>query len=202
MSTYITNGVPSSTPGLPAPTADALALRKREDEAFARALETVSNTTLDEIFSAEWLRAFHKEIFGGLHEHAGIFRDEPIRVAWHIPSAHTRSDVENSIEQYIADSRNRLALALLRPEAIPALIGYTFWKLTYIAPFTDGNGRVANGLSMLLQRRFDLPGAPLYNRADQHEYAQFVHLLRAYDTGNAAPFFEYLREKLGMEEEK
>lgn len=199
MNTYIsTNGIAPS-PKHPALAADAEARRKREDQAFARALDTVKDTTLDELFSTGWLHAFHKEIFGELHEHAGTFRNEPIRVAWHIPPAQTRSEVEDSVEQYIADSRSRLALALLRPEAIPALIGYAFWKLTYIAPFADGNGRVANGLSILLQRRFDLPGIPLYSRDNQQEYAQFVHLLRAYDTGNAAPFFEYLRDKLGME---
>ncbi len=190
-----TNGIASAAAATPTE------LRRREDEAFARAIEAAQKgTTLDELFSAEWLCSFHREIFGDLREHAGTFRDEPIRVAWHIPQAQTRSEVEDSVEQYIAGSRNRLALALLRPEAIPALIGFTFWKLTYIAPFADGNGRVANGLSMLLQRRFDLPGIPLYNRENQHEYAQFVHALRAYDTGNAGPFFEILQAKLGMEQ--
>lgn len=178
--------------------AEALELRKREDAAVEQAIKLMADTSLDDIFSAEWLRAFHRAIFNGIHEHAGEFRNESIRVSWHIPHAYTRQHIEEQIEQYTADSRKRLALALLRQEALPALIGFAFWKLVYIAPFLDGNGRVANGLSILLQRKFGLPSVSLYNRMNTPEYATFVDALRSYDTGNASPFFDYLQEKLQL----
>lgn len=198
MDTHLhTNG--TQTPHGAAPSPEAFALRQREDEAFANALRAVEHTTLDEIFSMQWLTSFHRKIFEGIHEHAGTLRTTPIRVAWHIPQAQTQPQVEEAVEQYLADARKRLALALLRSEAVLALIGFAFWKLTYIAPFADGNGRVANGISMLLQRRFDLPGIAVYDRSQKEEYAQFVHALRAYDTGNAAPYFEHLRKKFGVE---
>ena len=195
-----TNGTLHPGPKERAGGIDHAELRRREDEAFSNAVGKVRDTPLEDLFSIKWLQMFHREIFGGLRGHAGVFRDEPIRVAWHIPQAQTRSEVENYMEQYIADCRRRLALALLKPEAIPALVGYAFWKLTYIAPFADGNGRVANGLSILLQRYFDLPGVSLYDRAEPNEYAAFLYTLRSYDNGNAAPFFEHLRKRLGLED--
>jgi fido (protein-threonine AMPylation protein) len=193
-----TNGTVTPTSENTTVTSDAYEVRRREDAAFEQAVRRMENTSLDDFFTVEWLKLFHREIFGDIYTHAGEFRDEPIRVSWHIPPAHTREAVESEIDKYIADSKKRLALALLKPEAIPALLGFAFWKLTYIAPFADGNGRVANGLVMLLQRRFDLPGLSLYNRLQTTEYARFVEALREYDTGSAAKFFEYLREKLGI----
>lgn len=180
-------------------TTQAYELRKREDTAVEQAIVEMATTSLDDIFSAEWLCGFHRNMFQGIHSHAGEFRNESIRVSWHIPHAYTRRHVEEQVEQYTADSRKRLALALLRQEALPALLGFTFWKFVYIAPFLDGNGRVANGLSILLQRKFGLPGVPLYNRLHTPEYTKFVEALRSYDTGNAAPFFEHLQEKLKLE---
>lgn len=193
-----TNGTTTPSSENNAFTSDAYELRRREEEAFERALRRMESTLLDDLFTPEWLKSFHREIFGDIYTHAGEFRNESIRVSWHVPPAHTREAIESEIDQYMADCKKRLALALLRPEAIPALLGFTFWKLTYIAPFTDGNGRVANGLVMLLQRRFDLPGLSLYNRLQTAEYAHLVEALREYDTGSAAKFFEYLREKLGI----
>lgn len=196
---HTTNGTTAPSAGnKPATLEEAYEMRHRAEEAFARALRRMESTLLDDFFTTEWLQSFHREIFRDIYPHAGEFRNESIRVAWHIPSAYTREAVEEEMSQYMVDSKRRLALALLKPEAIPAMLGFAFWKLTYIAPFTDGNGRVANGLIMLLQRRFDLPGLSLYNRFQTAEYSRFIGTLREYDTGSAANFFEYLREKLGI----
>lgn len=196
---HTTNGTTAPSAGnKPVTIEEAYEMRHREEEAFTRALWRMESTLLDDFFTTEWLQSFHREIFRDIYTHAGEFRNESIRVSWHIPSAYTREAVEEEMNRYIVDSKRRLALALLKPEAIPAMLGFAFWKLTYIAPFTDGNGRVANGLVMLLQRRFDLPGLPLYNRLQTAEYSRFIGALREYDTGSAANFFEYLREKLGI----
>lgn len=200
-STMHTNGTITPLLGNKAGITEAYELRRHEQAAFERALQHMEGTSLDDFFTAEWLRAFHREIFQDIYDHAGEFRNEPIRVAWHLPPGHDREAVEQQVAQYVTDSKKRLALALLRNDALPALLGFAFWKLTYIAPFADGNGRVANGLAILLQRRFGLPGVPLYDRLQTPEYARFTEALREYDAGQAAKFFEYLREKLGLETE-
>ncbi len=175
---------------------DPAALRAREQQHFADALTANRHLPPSSLLSTDWIREFHRSIFGALYLHAGEFRNEPIRLGWHVPALQQAAEIEQTMQQFCRDCGRRLQLAQERSEALPALLGFAFWKLTYIAPFLDGNGRIANGLNVLLQQSFGLSGRPLYDRAESATYARFVTTLRAYDAGNASPFFDFLKERL------
>jgi Fic family protein len=100
----------------------------------------------------------HKAALDGLHPLAGTWRNTPVKIGG---SGHTPPEaafVSEEIEAMCAyvnehwNTSNALHLA-----------GYVLWKLNWIHPFSDGNGRTARATAyVVLSAKLDslLPGAP------------------------------------------
>ncbi len=173
-------------------------LRASQDAAMRRLIEEYGSIEAAELFSVARLKEIHRRILGDADPQAGRLRDAPIRLSKHIPPLQTADELEHALSGYCDDCRTRVQLTAKKPAALAALLGFAFWKLVYIAPFADGNGRVAHAVIQILQSTYGRTPAALYERG-RVDYPRFLDTLRAYDAGNATPFFELLRENLGLE---
>ena len=99
----------------------------------------------------------HKAALDGIHVLAGTYRNTPVHIGG---SAHSPVDAHMVAEEmehfcdYVNDNWNKSALHLA---------AYALWRLNWIHPFADGNGRTARAVSyVVLSAKLDslLPGAP------------------------------------------
>jgi Fic family protein len=99
----------------------------------------------------------HRAALDGLHALAGTWRNTPVKIhgSVHQPpeSAFVSEEIEHLCD-YVNDhwSANAVHLA-----------AYVLWKLNWIHPFADGNGRTARAVAyVVLSVKLDslLPGAP------------------------------------------
>src|SRR6202051_1248983 len=98
----------------------------------------------------------HKAALDGLHPLAGTWRNTPVKIggSGHQPpdEAFVSEEVELMCD-YVNDHWNDMSAA--------HLCAYVLWKLNWIHPFSDGNGRTARALSYLLlcaRLGYRLPG--------------------------------------------
>jgi Fic family protein len=100
----------------------------------------------------------HKAALDGLHVLAGTWRNTPVKIHGSIHQPPEAPFVSEEIEHlcdYVSDnwsSSNAVHLA-----------AYVLWKLNWIHPFADGNGRTARAVAyVVLSIKLDslLPGAP------------------------------------------
>jgi Fic family protein len=99
----------------------------------------------------------HQAALDGLHRLAGTFRNTPVKIhgSLHQPpeSAFVADEVQVLCE-YVNDNWNKSAVHLA---------AYVLWKMNWIHPFADGNGRTARAVSyVVLSIKLDslLPGTP------------------------------------------
>jgi hypothetical protein len=120
-----------------------------------------------------------KALAGGRAGEGGRFRKISVAVSGsvHLPSEPARIAQEVAILcEYINtqwDQRDAFHLA-----------AYALWKLSWIHPFVDGNGRTARALSyLILSIRLGavLPGAPTIPEQLRHHRARYFDALRAAD---------------------
>jgi Fic family protein len=100
----------------------------------------------------------HKAALDGLHPLAGTWRNTPVRIggSGHQPpdEAFVSEEIERMCEYVNEHWTDSSALHLS---------AYVLWKLNWIHPFSDGNGRTARAVSyVVLSTKLDglLPGAP------------------------------------------
>ena len=99
----------------------------------------------------------HRAALDGLHRLAGTFRNTPVKIhgsPHQPPEAAFVADEVQSLCEYINDNWNRSAVHLA---------AYVLWKMNWIHPFADGNGRTARAVSyVVLSIKLDslLPGTP------------------------------------------
>ena len=203
MSNQHNNGIADAFPGaLPHPDGasneDKRRARAAQDLALPQTVNEFKSLAPAELFTTARLLEIHRRIFGAADPAAGRLRDRPIRLAWHIPPQQTAAELERALRGYCDDCLTRVKLTAQKPAALAALLGFAFWKLVYIAPFADGNGRVAHAVIQILQAAHGRAPAALYERG-RVDYPRFLDTLRAYDAGNATPFFDLLRRELGLE---
>jgi Fic family protein len=99
----------------------------------------------------------HRAALDGLHLLAGTFRNTPVKIggSGHQPpdAPFVPEEVEHLCE-YVNDNWHKSAIHLA---------SYVLWKLNWIHPFADGNGRTARAVSyVVLSVKLDslLPGTP------------------------------------------
>lgn len=99
----------------------------------------------------------HKAALDGLHPLAGTYRNTPVKIggSGHIPpeAAFVAEEMEHLCE-YVNSRWEKSAVHLA---------AYVLWKLNWIHPFSDGNGRTARAASyVVMSVKLDsiLPGAP------------------------------------------
>lgn len=100
----------------------------------------------------------HKAALDGLHPLAGTWRNTPVKIggSGHQPpeEAFVSEEVEHLCD-YVNDHWNNSSAI--------HLASFVLWKLNWIHPFSDGNGRTARAVSyVVLSAKLDslLPGTP------------------------------------------
>jgi Fic family protein len=100
----------------------------------------------------------HHAALEGLHQLAGAYRNTPVKIggSGHQPPQHffVAEEVEH-LCSYVNDNWDKSAAL--------HLAAYVLWRLNWIHPFADGNGRTARAVSnIVLNVKLDslLPGAP------------------------------------------
>ena len=108
-----------------------------------------------EFFDKYTLWALNYAAVSNISQFGGRYREEPIYVGNHFPP-HFR-DVPNQMDRFFSVVHENWAI-LDHPTVLPA---YALWRLNWIHPFVEGNGRTARGacyyLICLKQGRL-LPG--------------------------------------------
>jgi Fic family protein len=100
----------------------------------------------------------HKAALDGLHSLAGTFRNTPVKIQGSLhqpPEEAFVADEVQSLCEYVNDHWST--------KSAIHLAAYVLWKMNWIHPFADGNGRTARAISyVVLSIKLDsiLPGAP------------------------------------------
>jgi Fic family protein len=100
----------------------------------------------------------HKAALDGLHRLAGTFRNTPVKIGG---SAHQPPDAP-----FVADEVQLMCEyvnEMWAEKSAVHLAAYVLWKMNWIHPFADGNGRTARAVSyVILSIKLDsiLPGTP------------------------------------------
>jgi Fic family protein len=100
----------------------------------------------------------HAAVLDGLHTLAGTFRNTPVKIGGsrhEPPAAPFVADEVQSLCEYVNDN--------WQDKSAVHLAAYVLWKMNWIHPFADGNGRTARAVSyVVLSIKLDsiLPGTP------------------------------------------
>jgi Fic family protein len=143
---------------------DEIARREAENglRQFNLALEVIRSHVKDKERPFK-LRAgpvlqLHKEALDGLHRLAGTFRNTPVKIGGskHQPPHESMvADEIQSMCEYVNDNWATKSAA--------HLAAYILWRMNWIHPFADGNGRTARAVSyVVFSIKLDslLPGTP------------------------------------------
>jgi Fic family protein len=144
--------------------ADEIARREAENglRQFNLALEIIRDHVKDaerpfRLRSSVILR-LHKAALDGLHPLAGTWRNTPVKIGGSEHQPPDEAFVSEEVElmcDYVNKHWNE--------KSAVHLCAYVLWKLNWIHPFSDGNGRTARaGAYVVLSIKLDslLPGAP------------------------------------------
>lgn len=99
----------------------------------------------------------HEKALEGIHPLAGTYRNSPVLISKskHVPPRHSEvPDLVSEMCEYVNDNWEKSAIHLA---------AYLLWRINWIHPFADGNGRTARVLSYLVMSAklsSILPGAP------------------------------------------
>ncbi|XP_075390258.1 protein adenylyltransferase FICD isoform X2 [Tenrec ecaudatus] len=125
----------------------------------------------------------HRRVLGYVDPlEAGRFRRTQVLVGHHIPP-HPQ-DVEKQMQEFIQWLNSEDALNL-HPVEFAALAHY---KLVYIHPFIDGNGRTSRLLMNLILMQAGYP--PITIRKEQR--AEYYHVLEVANEGDVRPFIRFI----------
>jgi hypothetical protein len=108
-----------------------------------------------EAFDKYTLWALNAAAVANIAQFGGRFRKQPIYVGNHIP-LHFR-DVPDLVDEFLSVIHENWTIGD-HPTVLPA---YALWRLNWIHPFIEGNGRTARAacyLLMCLRQRMLLPG--------------------------------------------
>lgn len=103
--------------------------------------------------------ALHREALQGISSYAGNFRPGAVEIqgSAHDPvGAHRVPELVEELCDYVNDNWDKDRIAM-------HLAAYVMWRLNWIHPFADGNGRTSRILSFLvwsIKIRTVLPGVP------------------------------------------
>jgi Fic family protein len=162
-----------------------------EEQNLLRQYDLLSNCI--EIGLAKGIEAFDKYTLWALNyaavaniaQFGGRYREEPIYVGSHLPP-HFR-DVPNLMDRFFSINHENWTI-LDHPTALPA---YALWRLNWIHPFVEGNGRTARAACyyLLCMRQGKLLGGkkivPERIRDDRTPYyAALKSADKAWDEGN------------------
>jgi Fic family protein len=102
--------------------------------------------------------ALHREALAGISTFAGLFRPAGVSIekSKHVPpGAHLVAELVEDMCEYVNDQ--------WRSKAGLHLAAYVMWRLNWIHPFADGNGRtsrIASYVVLTIRTGYILPGTP------------------------------------------
>lgn len=149
------------------------------------ALKYVNTTLVSRIGSVTFsdILEIHRRVLGFVDPvEAGRFRTTQVFVGHHIPP-HPR-DVEKQVVEFVHWMNSDDAMSL-HPVEFAALAHY---KLVYIHPFIDGNGRTSRLLMNLILMQAGYP--PITIRKEQR--AEYYHVLEVANEGDVRPFIRFI----------
>jgi len=115
----------------------------RQYDLLANCVEVVLSKGI-EAFDKYMLWSLNAVAIANIAQFGGRFREQPIYVGNHIPP-HFR-DVPNLMDQFISVI-HELWTVETHPTILPA---YALWRMNWIHPFIEGNGRTARAACYLL----------------------------------------------------
>ncbi|KAL3317241.1 hypothetical protein Ciccas_004106 [Cichlidogyrus casuarinus] len=150
------------------------------------ALRYLNSTLLrDRRIGIEQILELHRRVLGFVDiSEAGRFRSTQVLIADHTPpSADLVAPLMDSLVEWI----NSDEASTLHPIELAAI---THWKLVYIHPFYDGNGRTARLLMNWILMRSGIPPAIL----KVETRARYFRLLSEANSGDLRPFIRFIME--------
>jgi Fic family protein len=139
---------------------DEIARREAENgiRQFDLAVELIKDRERPFKLRANLILQLHHAALVGLHPLAGTWRNTPVTIqgsTHQTPDAFLVSDEVQSLCEYVNDNWSKASAV--------HLAAYILWKLNWIHPFADGNGRTARAVMyVVMSIKLDslLPGAP------------------------------------------
>lgn len=144
---------------------------------FLESIITAALTVGKPLISRTLICALNHHAISCLHSHAGRFRPCDVHVGEFTPPAHYR--VPTLMDDFVNEVNRRWEAA--NPIR---LASYCLWRLNYIHPFINGNGRTARALcyyAICLKAGGLLPGTPLLPELIWQNRPALVEHLRAAD---------------------
>jgi Fic family protein len=128
-------------------------------------------------FDKYMLWALNHVAVAGISQFGGRFRDEPIYVGNHIPPHYSEvGELMDRFVSFIHENWDNLTAA--------QLAGYGLWRLNWVHPFIEGNGRTARAVCYyLLCAKFGklLPGKKIVPERIRETRGPYVTALRDVD---------------------
>lgn len=121
-----------------------------------------------------------REALAGIHPLAGTFRNTPVKISksrHQPPDAIFVSEEVEALCRYVNENWHQDAIYLA---------AYVLWRINWIHPFADGNGRTARTVSyVVLCIRMDsiLPGLPTIPEQIAADKSPYYDALEAADSG-------------------
>lgn len=149
---------------------------------FLRSIVGASIEISRPFISTQVIKALNFHAIACLHTNAGEFRPCEVQVGNHYPPQHFR------VEALMNDLVNWVNRYWDQVDAV-VLAAYVLWRLNYIHPFINGNGRTARAVSyFILCLKSDgwLPGSTILPELIKKNRDRYVVALEHADNTNAA----------------
>lgn len=144
---------------------------------FLRSIVTASLAVQRPFLSSHIIKAFNFQAITCLHTNAGEFRPCPVIVGTHQPPEHYRV-------QALADDFVNIVNRSWETSDAVALAAFVLWRLNYIHPFINGNGRTARAACyfvLCVKAGTWLPGATILPELLRREREKYVEALKEGD---------------------
>lgn len=155
---------------------------------FLRSIVGASIEMQRPFLSATVLKALNFHAIGCLHTNAGEFRPCQVYVGSHTPPQHYR------VEALVEDMVNMVNRLWETSDSV-VLAAYVLWRLNYIHPFINGNGRTARAACyfvLCLKSGGWLAGTTILPELIRRERDRYVDALSKVDAAFKSGVADYL----------
>ena len=164
-------------------------------------LETLIEAALEVDPNRAWLthgliKAINLHAIVALHEEAGQYRSTTVTVGSYHPPPPAK--VEGLMDSLIHEVNGQW-----HSEDPVALAAHCLWKINYIHPFPNGNGRTARGVCyfvLCVKLGGLLPGSTnLIELMAKPHRREYVEALEQADNGDVVPLMQLVNQLLGVQ---
>jgi Fic family protein len=148
---------------------------------FISSLVSASLAVQRPFLSQHVIKALNFQAITCLHQHSGEYRPCPVKVGDYEPPAHFL--VPGLMEDFVNDVNRHWE----KTDPI-ALASFVLWKLNWIHPFINGNGRTGRAAAyfvLCISAGKLLPGTTILPELIRHNRPEYVAALQAVDKSNA-----------------